>query len=59
MVQWLPSHVDVLGNEPADEQAGRGCDFSNPSFSILSHSEIYFLRRAKKNLTWRNTPAYH
>ncbi|GFU65312.1 uncharacterized protein TNCV_315211 [Trichonephila clavipes] len=36
-----------------------GCDHPNPSSSVLSHSEIHSLHRAKRNLTRRNPPAYH
>ncbi|GFV60784.1 uncharacterized protein TNCV_2906471 [Trichonephila clavipes] len=51
--------MGVPGNEAADELAGRGCDLPNPSFTVLSHSEIYSLHRTKMNLTWRNPSAHH
>ncbi|GFU84548.1 RNase H domain-containing protein [Trichonephila clavipes] len=58
-LQLIPSSMGVPGNEAADELAGRGCGFLNPSSSVVSHSEIHSLHRAKKNLTWRNPPAHH
>ncbi|GFX50550.1 hypothetical protein TNCV_614791 [Trichonephila clavipes] len=37
----------------------RGCDLPNPSFSVMSHSEIPSFHRVKMDLTRRNPPAHH
>ncbi|GFV71356.1 uncharacterized protein TNCV_3133471 [Trichonephila clavipes] len=57
-LQWIPSHVVVHGIEAADELAGRGCDLSNSSSLVLSHSEIHSLKKIKMNLTSRNPTAH-
>ncbi|GFU34326.1 RNase H domain-containing protein [Trichonephila clavipes] len=48
--QWIQSHVDEPWNEAAYELAGRGCGLSNPSSTVLTHSEISSLQRTKMNL---------
>ncbi|GFT05765.1 uncharacterized protein TNCV_3925581 [Trichonephila clavipes] len=50
--------MGVLEIEAADELAGRGCDLPNPSFNVLTHSEIHSFLRNKMNLSWRNPPAH-
>ncbi|GFW20099.1 uncharacterized protein TNCV_2320401 [Trichonephila clavipes] len=57
------SPVDIVAcgcarNETASWR-GRGCDLSNPSSSLLIHSEIHSIHRAKMYWTWRNPPAHH
>ncbi|GFU36593.1 uncharacterized protein TNCV_802521 [Trichonephila clavipes] len=58
-LQWIPSQVGVSEIEAADELAGRGCDLSYPSSTVLTHTEIHSFQINKMNLTWRNPPAHH
>ncbi|GFX69568.1 putative RNA-directed DNA polymerase from transposon BS [Trichonephila clavipes] len=58
-LQWIPSHGGVSENEAADELTGRGCDLSNPSSTVLTHSEIHSFQRNKMNLTWQNHLTHH
>ncbi|GFW19273.1 hypothetical protein TNCV_256001 [Trichonephila clavipes] len=51
--------VCVPGNEAANELAGRECDLSISSSTVLTRSEIPSFQRNKMNLTWRNPFAYH
>ncbi|GFS84016.1 uncharacterized protein TNCV_2364231 [Trichonephila clavipes] len=48
-----------LGTKQLMSLAGRGCDLSNPSSSVLIHSEIPSFHITKMNLPWRNPPAHH
>ncbi|GFS96196.1 hypothetical protein TNCV_1141661 [Trichonephila clavipes] len=43
--------MSLPGNEAADELPGRDCNLPNPSSSVLSHSDIHSIHRAKMNLT--------
>ncbi|GFU77759.1 hypothetical protein TNCV_1137671 [Trichonephila clavipes] len=37
--------IVLSGKEATDELAGSGCDFPNPSSSVLNHSEIHPLHK--------------
>ncbi|GFX74257.1 RNase H domain-containing protein [Trichonephila clavipes] len=60
-IQWILSHVGVPWKKQLmrEQLAGRDCDLSNPSSTVLSHSEIYYLQRTKMNLTCRYPPTHH
>ncbi|GFS57714.1 RNase H domain-containing protein [Trichonephila inaurata madagascariensis] len=52
-LQWIPSHVGVLGTRQLRSWLG-GVVISPTQVPVLSHSEIHSLHRTKMNLTWRN-----
>ncbi|GBL96305.1 hypothetical protein AVEN_238675-1 [Araneus ventricosus] len=57
-LQWIPSHVDIYGNEVADNLAKQGTAeplFSTPS---LTFDEIYSIRKNKDLKTWRVPPSH-
>ncbi|GBO14548.1 hypothetical protein AVEN_264268-1 [Araneus ventricosus] len=57
-LQWIPSHVDIYGNEVADDLAKQGTAeplFSTPS---LTFDEIYSIRKNKDLKTWRVPPSH-
>ncbi|GFY24078.1 hypothetical protein TNCV_1011311 [Trichonephila clavipes] len=58
-LQWIPSHVGGAWKETFEELDGMGCDLSDPSSFVLSHSEIHSLHRVNLNLTWRKPPVQH
>ncbi|GFU79368.1 hypothetical protein TNCV_3061271 [Trichonephila clavipes] len=52
--------MGVLGNEAADELAGRGCDLPTPQFHCLNpYGNSFLPKKSNTNLTWRNPPAHH
>ncbi|GBN83996.1 hypothetical protein AVEN_86987-1 [Araneus ventricosus] len=57
-LKWIPSHVDIYGNEVADDLAKQGTAeplCSNPS---LTFDEIYSIRKNKDLKTWKVPPSH-
>ncbi|GBN64528.1 hypothetical protein AVEN_21653-1 [Araneus ventricosus] len=57
-LQWIPSHVDIYGNEVADNLAKQ--DTAEPLCSTpsLTFDEIYSIRKNKDLKTWRVPPSH-
>ena len=54
-IVWIPSHVNITGNEKADELAKNALDKQNIDSNILlGKSEIYSLIRQRINKHWQN-----
>ncbi|GBM72004.1 hypothetical protein AVEN_167738-1 [Araneus ventricosus] len=56
--QWIPSHVEVFGNEEADVLAIEGSALPSATSSELFTSEIYSIHKAIANSAWRNPPTH-
>ncbi|GBN73004.1 hypothetical protein AVEN_21294-1 [Araneus ventricosus] len=56
-LQWIPSHVDIYGNEVADDLAKQGTGEPLCSAPSLTFDEIYSIRKNKNLKTWRVPPS--
>ncbi|GBM39619.1 RNA-directed DNA polymerase from mobile element jockey, partial [Araneus ventricosus] len=57
-LQWIPSHVDIYGNEVADDLAKQGTAEPLCSVPSLTFDEIYSIRKNKDLKTWRVPPSH-
>ncbi|GBM83133.1 hypothetical protein AVEN_40099-1 [Araneus ventricosus] len=57
-LQWIPSHVDIYGNEVADDLAKQGTAEPLCSTPSLTFDEIYSIRKNKDLKTWRVPPSH-
>ncbi|XP_042901566.1 uncharacterized protein [Parasteatoda tepidariorum] len=68
VIQWIPSHCNIYGNEQADFPARKGTQILQPSFSGLSYHSMKLhiknimkmnaladLRESIRNKNWRET----
>ncbi|GBL88650.1 Potassium voltage-gated channel subfamily H member 8 [Araneus ventricosus] len=57
-LQWIPSHVDIYGNEVADNLAKQGTSEPLCSTPSLTFDEIYSIRKNKDLKNWRAPPSH-
>lgn len=57
-LQWIPSHVDIYGNEIADDLAKQGSVETLSSVASLTFDELYSIRKNKDLKTWRIPPSH-
>ncbi|GBN32013.1 hypothetical protein AVEN_169110-1 [Araneus ventricosus] len=57
-LQWIPSHVDLLFNDLADELAKDGSAEPLDNRGLLTYSEIFSKGRADNNRIWRIPPIH-
>ncbi|GBN31087.1 hypothetical protein AVEN_192502-1 [Araneus ventricosus] len=57
-LQWIPSHVDIYGNEVADNLTKQGTAEPLCSTPSLTFHEIYSIRKNKDLKTWRVPPSH-
>nr|XP_042898153.1 uncharacterized protein LOC122269385 [Parasteatoda tepidariorum] len=57
--QWIPSHVDIHGNELADTLAKKGLDHPVPSTSELTYLELFARQKAQNKQKWLLPPIHY
>ncbi|GBL77462.1 hypothetical protein AVEN_41850-1 [Araneus ventricosus] len=58
-LQRIPSHVNIQGNEIADELAKAADDDASVPSAPLTYSELFSRAKSKNKSNWLNPPVYH
>ncbi|GFU55185.1 RNase H domain-containing protein [Trichonephila clavipes] len=58
-LKWIPSHVNIFGNEQADLLAKEGCNASPPISSTRTYSEHQSRVKSEILKEWRTPPNHH
>ncbi|GFY14496.1 RNase H domain-containing protein [Trichonephila clavipes] len=56
---WIPSPVNIFGNEQADHPSKEGCNASPPISLTLTYSEHQSRVKSEILKDWRTTPNHH
>ncbi|GFW69737.1 RNase H domain-containing protein [Trichonephila clavipes] len=57
--QWIPSHVDIFGNEQADRLAREGCSLLTTSSPAITYSEYQSKTNRQLSKKWKIPPSHH
>ncbi|GBM19856.1 hypothetical protein AVEN_186134-1 [Araneus ventricosus] len=57
--QWIPSHLDIHGNELADNLAKEGSSHPIPSSSKITFLELLSRKNAQNKAEWLAPPSHH
>ncbi|GFX07649.1 RNase H domain-containing protein [Trichonephila clavipes] len=57
--QWIPSHVDIFGNEQADRLARKGCSLLTTSSPAITYSEHQSKINRQLSKEWKIPPSHH
>lgn len=57
-IQWIPSHVNIHGNEAADILAKEGCSATKNTDYDLTYQEIFSMAKNKNRQAWLSPPAH-
>ncbi|GBN54971.1 hypothetical protein AVEN_216339-1 [Araneus ventricosus] len=57
--QWIPSRVDIQGNELADNLAKEGSSHPIPSSSEITFLELFSRKKAQSKAEWLVSPSHH
>ncbi|XP_042906414.1 uncharacterized protein [Parasteatoda tepidariorum] len=58
-IQWIPSHVGLIGNERADQLAKEGTSLPATPNTALTYSELFSIRKSKVNKAWLVPPDHN
>ncbi|GBM11203.1 hypothetical protein AVEN_133930-1 [Araneus ventricosus] len=58
-LQWIPSHVDIHGNDIADALAKAGADDASVPSAPLTYLELFFRSKSRNKTIWLIPPEHH